>query len=363
MGATTRSRAAALELIVAHMCIPIPFWGRNGWDNRPELGSRFPKAIMTFGYPVSMQIIDLRQVHSRSLDGLFQEETRHWRDELHWDYRSSIELIRKFIDSHALGGCVAFEEGQPVGYGFYVLEDHKGLIGGLFASSHGSRAPITQKLLTEMMGALHVTPRLQRIEAQLMPFGTELDPHFLSKFFRLHARQFMLLRLDEARLEEKPLSAGLHVEPWTDRAFEQAARLIQLSYANHVDGEINDQYRSEAGGMKFLRNIVLLPGCGQFMSEASFLVRPATGDRLVGMILTSTVAPGVGHTTQICVMPGYQGRGIGRHLMEHSIHALRRRNYEALSLTVTSINKPAVELYERLGFRTIKTFAAGVWQA
>jgi ribosomal protein S18 acetylase RimI-like enzyme len=310
-----------------------------------------------------MQILELRQVDSRSLDLLFREESRHWREELHWDYRSSIDLIRKFIDSRVLGGYVAFEDGHPSGYGFYVLEDHKGLIGGLFASSNSSQAEVTEKILSEMVGALHVTPRLERIEAQLMPFGAELDPAFLSRFFRLHARQFMLLRLDEARLQNHPLSAGLRIEPWSDRAFESAARLIQLAYASHVDGEINDQYRSQAGGMRFLRNIVLLPGCGQFMPEASFLVRSATGDPLVGMVLTSTVAKGVGHTTQICVMPGYQRHGIGRQLMEHSIQALRRRNYEALSLTVTCVNHSAVQLYEHLGFRSIKTFAAGVWQA
>ena len=237
------------------------------------------------------------------------------------------------------------------------------MIGGLFVSSQFPQASITRELLDEILTALRSTPRLQRIEAQLMPFGTELDPSFLSRFFRLHTRQFMLLRLEEAKLTNAPLSSGLRIEQWTDRAFEPAARLIQLAYANHIDGEINDQYRSEAGGMKFLRNIVLLPGCGQFMPEASFVVRPLTGDRPVGMVLTSTVAEGVGHTTQICVMPGYQGHGLGRHLMEHSIRALRRRNHEALSLTVTSINKPAVELYEHLGFHTIKTFAAGVWQA
>ena len=49
--------------------------------------------------------------------------------------------------------------------------------------------------------------------------------------------------------------------------------------------------------------------------------------------------------------------------MESSIEVLRRRNYEYLSLTVTAVNRPAVELYEHLGFRTIKTFAAGVWEA
>jgi ribosomal protein S18 acetylase RimI-like enzyme len=310
-----------------------------------------------------MQIVDLRQANSRSLEALFQEEARHWREELHWDYRSSINLIRKFVDARSLGGYVAIEDGEPAGYGFYVIEDHKGLIGGLFVSSKYAQPPVTQKLLTEMLAALRGAPQLQRIEAQLMPFGTELDPAFLSKHLRLHTRQFMLLRLGDAKLKNQPASTGLRIEPWTDRAFDSAAQLIQLAYADHVDGEINDQYRTEAGGMKFLRNIVLLPGCGQFLPEASFLVRPATSDRLAAMVLTSTVAEGVGHTTQICVMPGYQGHGIGRQLMEASIRALRERGYESLSLTVTSINKKAVELYEHLGFKTIKTFAAGVWQA
>jgi ribosomal protein S18 acetylase RimI-like enzyme len=311
----------------------------------------------------SMQIVDLRQIQSRTLDPLFQEEAHHWRDELYWDYRPSIDLIRKFIDSHSLGGFVATENGSPAGYGFYVLEDHKGLIGGLFVSSNFTQGPITKSLVTEMVTALHATPRLERVEAQLMPFGAELDPDFLSQHFRLYGRQFMLLNIADARLSGKPLSTGLRLEPWTDRAFESAARLIQLSYANHVDGEINDQYRTEAGGMKFLRNIVLLPGCGQFLPEASFLVRPATGDRPIGMVLTSTVSERVGHTTQICVMPGHQGHGIGRALMESSIQALRRRRYESLSLTVTSTNTSAVQLYEHLGFRTIKKFAAGVWHA
>jgi ribosomal protein S18 acetylase RimI-like enzyme len=297
-----------------------------------------------------MQIVDLRQTQARNLDPLFQEETRHWRDELHWDYRSSIELIRRFIDSRSLGGYVAMEDGSPAGYG------------GLYVSSRFAQEPITRALVAEMVTALHATPRLERVEAQLMPFGTELDPVFLSQYFKLYTRQFMLLTLTDAKLGGAPLSTGLRLEPWTDRAFESAARLIQLAYADHVDGEINDQYRTESGGMKFLRNIVLLPGCGQFLPEASFLVRPATGERPIGMVLTSTVAERVGHTTQICVMPGYQGHGIGRALMESSIQALRRRRYDSLSLTVTSINTSAVRLYEHLGFRTIKKFAAGVWQ-
>ena len=79
------------------------------------------------------------------------------------------------------------------------------------------------------------------------------------------------------------------------------------------------------------------------------------------MILTSTVQERVGHTTQICVMPGYQGRGLGRRLIAATIAALRARNFEALSLTVTAANERAVRLYEKIGFKRIKSFTAGVW--
>ena len=310
-----------------------------------------------------MPIVDLRQVSPRQLAPLLEEEARHWREELHWDYRASLELIKKFVEARSLAGNAAVEDAQAAGYGFYVLEEHKGLVGGLFVSPRFPQLTLCQQILGEMLATLRAIPRIERIEAQLMPFGCPLDQALIEQGFRLYTRQFMLLPLAETALSGAPISSGLRLERWDDRYFEPCARLIHLAYANHVDGEINDQYRSEAGALKFLKNIIILPGCGQFQTDASFVLRPVGSDRLVGVVLTSAVSQGVGHTTQICVMPGYQGHGLGRQLMEASIQALRARHFTALSLTVTAVNANAVRLYEHLGFRTIKTFAAGVWLA
>ncbi len=299
---------------------------------------------------------------SRQLEPLLEEEARYWREELHWDYRGSLELIKKFLDARSLAGSAAVENSEPAGYGFYVLEENKGLVGGLFVSPRYPQLALSQKLLGEMLATLRAIPQIERIEAQLMPFGCALDQALVEHGFRLYTRQFMLLPLAEAAPSGAAVSPGLRLERWDDRYFELCARLIHLAYASHVDGEINDQYRSEAGALKFLKNIILLPGCGQFLAEASFVLQPVGSDRLAGVVLTSAVSQGVGHTTQICVMPGYQGHGLGRQLMEASIQALRAQRFTALSLTVTSVNAAAIRLYERLGFRTIKTFAAGVWQ-
>lgn len=309
-----------------------------------------------------VELTDLRRIPSRKLQPLFDEEGRRWIEELHWDYSPSLELIRNFIDSHSLLGYAAWQNGEPAGYGFYVLEDHKGLIGSLYVSSRFPQAEVARLLLREILATLRNTPHVDRVEAQLMPSGTDLDPVLAGENFRLYHRQFMLLGLGAGKSDgAKPL-AGLRLEPWSDRWAVPAGRLIRLAYENHVDGEINDQYCSEAGANRFLRNIVFLRGCGEFLSQASFVVSDPRSDVPVGLVLTSMVAPAVAHTTQICVLPGYQGRGLGRRLLEGSVDALGRLGFTNLSLTVTSANRRAVTLYERMGFRTIRRFSAGVWR-
>jgi ribosomal protein S18 acetylase RimI-like enzyme len=317
-----------------------------------------------------MQIVDLRQLSSWQLEPLLAEEAHQWREELCWDYRASTELIKKFIDARSLTGSAIMEDGRPVGYAFYVLEDHKGLVGGLFVSPKYSQQELSRQLLTDTLTTLNGIPKLERVEAQLIPFGYQLDSVLNEYGFRLYMRQFMIARLDSVigesfdvptgLIREGP-GAGLILERWDHRYFDPCARLIQLAYANHVDGEINDQYRSESGALRFLKNIIILPGCGQFQPEASFILKAPHANHLVGVVLNSRVAEGVGHTTQICAMPGYQGRGLGRRLMEASLRALRVRHFNTVSLTVTSGNERAVLLYEKLGFQTVKKFAAGVW--
>lgn len=310
-----------------------------------------------------IRLLDLRQVSSRQLELLFAEEQEHWLEGLHWDYRPSIQLISRFIDSKSLAGCVAFEDSRAVGYGFYVMEETKALIGGLFVGPKFAASDAAARLLGQLLQGLRQAPGVERVEAQLMPFGAPLDGVFAAAGFSLHQRNFMLLPLAQSHLEPEPIGAGLRLEPWDDHWFEPCATLIQRAYEGHIDAQINDQYRTHAGAMRFLKNIVILPGCGQFQPQASFVVRPAAdASELVGVVLTSCVSHGVGHTTQICVLPERRKEALGRRLMAASIQALRSARYHALSLTVTAKNERAVRLYEQIGFHTVKTFSAAVWQ-
>lgn len=311
---------------------------------------------------MTVRILDLRQVSAVQIDGLLREEARHWREELHWDYGTAVDLIKRFLDARALAGSVAFENGELAGYSFYVVEEQKGLVGGLFVSPRYPQEEIGRRLLEEVLHSMRSIPQLLRIETQLMPFGGPIERTLRDHHFHLYKRQFMLLNLDSGAPSALAPPHGSHLlERWNDRFFEPCARLIHQAYGEHVDGEINDQYRSRGGALRFLKNIILLPGCGQFLPRASYVLRQEGSEELQGVVLNSEVAPGVGHTTQICVLPGHQGLGLGRYLMQTAVNSLGAMKFHEATLTVTSSNAPAVKLYESMGYRTLKSFTAGVW--
>src|SRR5215475_6827874 len=165
-----------------------------------------------------MNIVDLRQTTPRQLEPLLEEEARHWRDELHWDYRGALELIKRFLEAHALAGCVAYENGVAAGYTFYVMEEHKGLIGGLYVSPQFPQETVAKRLIEEMLFTMRGLPQLSRIEAQLMPFGGPVDKTLIAQGFKLHTRQFMLVDLHKVEQNEPATSTvGLRISRWHER--------------------------------------------------------------------------------------------------------------------------------------------------
>jgi ribosomal protein S18 acetylase RimI-like enzyme len=162
--------------------------------------------------------------------------------------------------------------------------------------------------------------------------------------------------LPEHRLDRVTL------DRWTERRQDDAAQLIAAAYRGHIDSEINDQYRSAEGARRFLFNIVQYPGCGTFYQPASWVALDHFSGRVQGISLTSMVAEGVGHVTQICTSPAVRGKGVGYELLRRSLASLAEGGAQRASLTVTTANVHAVELYERVGFETQRRFPAFVWE-
>lgn len=315
-----------------------------------------------------MEILDLRHFRSADLRPLLDEEARAWSRQLSWDYSGSAEMILRYMDARILPGYAAVDAGRVKGYSFFVYEGSKGVIGDLFVGNGESapaRYPTEERLAAHVIETLQQSPGVQRIEAQLLLHkGDSMSRPFVEEGFRRFPRLFMSLPLNgsvpapdwAARFPE------VELKKWSEEEFQGAASVITAAYRDHIDSEINDQYRTTAGSMRFLNNIVRFPGCGVFDADSSFVARSKVTRAPLGLILCSRVQTDVGHITQVCLTPEQRCRGLGHALLLATCAELRKRHCRALSLTVTEANTSAVELYRRMGFSVLHIFDAFVWE-
>jgi ribosomal protein S18 acetylase RimI-like enzyme len=312
-----------------------------------------------------VEILDLRHFTSSDLRPLLDHEARLWSRLLAWDYRSSADMILRYVDAKILPGYAAVEQGRLRGYSFFVYEGSKGVIGDLFAlPENGNSLKLEAELVTHVIATLQQSPGIHRIEAQLLVHDAgQVARPFLEEGFQRHPRIFMTLPLEtNMSTRNRPLPADIEIRPWHDEDYQPAAAVISAAYRGHIDSDINDQYRSLNGSLRFLNNIVRFPGCGVFDAGASFVARDRVSHQIVGVLLCSRVKEDVGHVTQVCLVPEMRRHGIGEALIAATATVLKKRGFSMLSLTVTEANNRAVELYKRLGFRSERIFDAFVWE-
>jgi ribosomal protein S18 acetylase RimI-like enzyme len=313
--------------------------------------------------PAAAQAIDLRNIDVEGIALVLAEQMASWTSELDWDFAASASLVRRFVQMHALSGYALVLRGLPtrtIGYSYYVCEEGKGLIGDLYVLKKFRTAENENSLFHATLDALWRSPGVHRVEAQLLMLSDTPNRRVpYPSWFRSFPRLFLETRLRMA-LPAHKLTASISITPWEETLQEATGRLIAGAYKNHIDSRINDQYRSAPGARRFLTNIVQYPGCGSFFAPASFAA--IDRDVLCGASLASLVAKDVGHITQVCVAPSYQGTGLGYELMRKSMEALAEHGCRAVSLTVTAANEAALRLYRNMGFVERRAFSAYVWE-
>ena len=320
--------------------------------------------------PTQLAVLDLRHYSAQQLRPLLESEARLWRRRLRWDYQSSMELLLQYLDSRILPGFVAVDHGRVYGFTFCVYEGHKAVIGDAYsvAAEPDAALQTTRMLLGSMLELLLHSPGIQRIESQMLLYDSgAFAAEFIDAGFKLYQRLFMEYEIGPSLSRHSPvrpeLLDSIQIRPWASSYYQAVAELIHACYTDHIDAQINDQYRSLHGSLRFLHNIVRFPGCGTFEADQSWLLQDSRDGSLVGIILCSRIALDVAHITQICIAKKYRGHGLGHALLRHCIGQLARAGFSAITLTVTESNVQAVKLYEESGFHVRHRFDAMVFDS
>jgi ribosomal protein S18 acetylase RimI-like enzyme len=309
-------------------------------------------------------IADLRHLSPLNLDSLLIDEEIEWELALDWDFSRSADLVRKLFNAGRLCGRAIVDGGDVAAYGYAGLEGRKGVIGDVYLRPAWRRGNFEEVLLRKLFDALIATPRVSRIESQLM-LVEEASAQSLRNERMVELFERFLMTLDADTLlppGARSTRQRFFIEPWGSNHPAAAATVVSAAYGGHIDGRINDRYRTLAGADHYLQQLIHFPGCAAFYAPASYVAFDVATGSVAGVSLSSFIAPDVAHIAELCVMPNARRAGLGYELLRKSTETLRSAGAKRVSLTVTGANEPAVKLYRRCGFRQVRRFYAYVWE-
>jgi ribosomal protein S18 acetylase RimI-like enzyme len=304
-----------------------------------------------------VRIRALSELSVRQLRPLLDEETAHWSGELLWDYADVSAAVASGLERRGLTGRVLEHGDRPVAYCYYLFDNGRAIVGSLFSAAAFRGRGVEEQLLDSVLAEAQGHPDNERIECQtLFSTAPAANERFARAGFSSCPRHYLVLPLHEPLA---PAGHAFSLRPLHRDDIPLAAQIIPASHRGSLDAAFNLTYASPSSCRGFVETLMLRAGCGQFENEASFLAEGRDG--AVGVLLATRLSRTNGHVCQVSVLPDRQSSGLGTALMRAALEGFRRRGLSTVSLSVTVGNAVAYRLYQRLGVRLRKEFAAHAW--
>jgi ribosomal protein S18 acetylase RimI-like enzyme len=169
-------------------------------------------------------------------------------------------------------------------------------------------------------------------------------------------RYRMEIDLSQIGFRPRPLTCGYELVPWSRKLLEAHADVKYRSFCYEIDANVFPCLGDRDGCLRLMNEITRRD---TFLSQATWLLRYAEQGRgaveVVGTIQGIRDRSGVGAVQNLGVIPTHRGRGLGTSLLYQSLLGFQAVGLPRAFLEVTAQNVGALRLYERLGFRIVKT--------
>jgi len=169
-------------------------------------------------------------------------------------------------------------------------------------------------------------------------------------------RYRMEIRLAGRDLSPRPLPEGYSILGWDSTLLEAFALAKYHSFCNEIDAHVFPCLGELEGCRRLMSEIARRAG---FLPGATWVAvyRPdgTTQEEYCGTIQGIRDRSGAGAIQNLGITPAHRGRGLGTALLMRALDGFRRAGLDRVHLEVTAENIGAIRLYERLGFRTVKT--------
>ncbi len=131
--------------------------------------------------------------------------------------------------------------------------------------------------------------------------------------------------------------------------------------------ELHATYYARHWGFGLFFEAMVATGLASFLSrydesQDRFWIA-VDGQRIVGSITIdgSEATTKGAHLRWFILDPEYQGKGVGRHLMEEAMRFCEDKNFQRVSLSTFAGLDSARHLYEKWGFRLVEEHESDTW--
>jgi ribosomal protein S18 acetylase RimI-like enzyme len=303
----------------------------------------------------------LRDVSTRELGPLLDEEAGSWEAELGWDFGEVRAALAGGIERGMLAGRAVTDGTRAAAYSYYMVEASRVIVGSIFAGREHRGLRLEDELVDAVVADARAERGSGRVECQtLFCTAPSADARFERAGFTGQARHYMRRDLGAPPPPaEAPPPPGVTLRPLRRDDLRAAAEIVYRSHAGSVDAALNFTYATPASCRTFVDTLVVRSGCGRFDSLASRLAEAPWGP--VGVLIASRLSRTNGHVCQVSVAPEAQGRGLGAALVTVALRSFGEQGLASATLSVTVANRRAHRLYELLGFRVQRAFGAHAW--
>ncbi len=169
-------------------------------------------------------------------------------------------------------------------------------------------------------------------------------------------RFLMEIDLSGPLFDGAALPGGYGLLAWDESLLDAHAAVKYRCFHEEIDAHVFPSLGYPEGCLRLMRDISQGEG---FLAEATWLLAYSNLlNRRVdycGTIQGMRIGGGKGSVQNFGIVPEYRGRGLGTMLLNRSLDGFRQAGVERVTLEVTAKNQDAQRLYQRLGFRRVRT--------
>lgn len=151
-----------------------------------------------------------------------------------------------------------------------------------------------------------------------------------------------------------PLPSGYGLVPWTEALLVRHVDAKFRSFRDEMDAHVFPSLGTHDGCHRLMEDIA---NRSAFVPQATWLLefRGAELPENCGTVQGLRETDDSGSVQNLGIVPRHRGQGLGTHLLFQALAGFRAAGLQLATLDVTAENTGALRLYERLGFRRVRT--------